>query len=1634
MKIRRIFGFIACCLMLSVGASFGQTATFAALTGGLQPVATPITSGQSQVVLIGFSAQVSGGSINFTQFNIGWTTSSNSQSHLANGTLFRSPTSTFNAATSIPVGNVTFSGSNIAINSLTETISNSTNYYFLVADAVYSNATTTDYNGQIYINSGTFAVDNNSAVYAGYVNDYLSYTFNSGTTPYPVIVSNNTMGTSPSATTLSASSSNVALFGFTVTTSGNYTFTGVNVNSNLASLSTYFGSFQLWSGTIDGFANSSNTGATVTLSGSYARFTGSFVVNSATKYFYLVATPTGLGTFPATVQFNVSSGQSTSALQTAGTSYNDFTATGNTYNVNGATVTVTSQTGGTSGTTIALNQSNIVLFGFGISASSSIIVSAFNINSSNGSTSTYFGNGKLYSSPTSTYSAATATQVGTAVFSGSYANVTLTTNQTINSTAKYYFLVADNIGAGAGAGTTVAFSFVSGQSTSAVIQTSPSSSYNTFNINGNTYSLPNPSLIVTGANSTSTNGITSGNLVYGEKDIVLYGFGMQASGSPYTLNTFNIKTSGAENSYFSNARLYRSATPVFSAATLVYGSAATQGSAGVFVSGGGYFNCTVNETIPSGTTYYYWLVADFTVNFGASGIFTCSFANGQTSPAFILNSPYVTYNTYNVTGNGFNIVTSEYWIGAISGDITNALNFQALNGGNGSIPNSSIVVNIGGIAYTNAPTITANAAIGGITFGTTVANPVLNISAGKTLTLNNALTVSSSNATISGGSIALASTAISTSGASSLLTLNNTVLSNAGTYNMVSASQVTLSGSSTISNTGTINNNGTFAVNSGVTSTISGTGGNFNIGIGGALTIAGTLTNSNALNINSGVTAALGVTGTLNLNGPLTVSSGAVATISGTGGVLNVGTGGSLSVAGTLNANNSLAVNTGVTTTFGVTGALTINKSLTINSGATTTTSGAGGNVNVAPGAIVNINGTGKLIQNLSSGGAFTLKSDATGSASLGQLTTGTVTGIFNVERFITGGVGHRGYMLLSSPVYAAAVSPNNVYDLHYLTNASGGMYLTGTTGFDKGGNPSLYLYREDVPFSNVGFTGGNFQGVSTFNNSNVYDYNVNNGPTTYNMPAGNGYMVFFRGNRTAATLAQETVSTFTTAPTVTLVSAGTLNTGSITVHDWFNPSSGNISFTTAIANASVRGFNLVGNPYASSIDWENFSSTTSTAGIYGPNVSNIVYEYNIITHNYDTYQVGGAFTNNGTRTIVSGQGFFVQADTTLAALTFNETAKSTIQNTGSNLFMTTRADIEKVKSPAPNQYVLLEMALDSVNKDNTYIGFNTTAKQRYIVNEDALYNPGTGKVSLSSLSGDNRPLAINKMPYPTTVSDTIRLKIGAQAAGAYTLKMTNMESIPDLYEIWLKDAYTKDSLNMRQNPLYTFNVDFSNAATYGASRFSVIIRQNYAKRLHLLSFGADKITKGVQVSWKTENEKSYTVFTVERSVDKGITFSAIGGFTSSAQGAYSLGDNNPLNGENQYRLKLMDVNGDITYSKVVTVSYLNSTAGDTHNLLIYPNPVRNTLYLLITNTNLTSGFSAEQVTSISSLLPVLTAKADQYSITIVNNLGAVVKKADTNVPVWQTDVSNLLPGSYVLQVISKTGKGIIGQTTFIKL
>ena len=250
------------------------------------------------------------------------------------------------------------------------------------------------------------------------------------------------------------------------------------------------------------------------------------------------------------------------------------------------------------------------------------------------------------------------------------------------------------------------------------------------------------------------------------------------------------------------------------------------------------------------------------------------------------------------------------------------------------------------------------------------------------------------------------------------------------------------------------------------------------------------------------------------------------------------------------------------------------------------------------------------------------------------------------------------------------------------------------------------------------------------------------------------------------------------------------------------------------------------------------------------------------------------------------------------------------------------------------------------------------------------------------------------------------------------------MQSIPKIYDIWLMDNYKKDSLDIRNNSTYKFDIT-ADKNSYGNNRFSIVVRQNPALAVHLLNFTATKAPAGSEVVWVTENEENYTYFTVERSIDGGLTFNVLGGPPSSAQGTYSFLDKNPVDGADTYRLRVEDLNGTITYSNAVTLMYGNAKSLVKTGISVYPNPAKNTVNLTIA-TEFNPGIST---VSISKRPPGVS-----YDIQIADICRVRAKKATINQQSWQTDVRALMPGTYVISVIDKNNHSVVGKETFIKL
>lgn len=116
------------------------------------------------------------------------------------------------------------------------------------------------------------------------------------------------------------------------------------------------------------------------------------------------------------------------------------------------------------------------------------------------------------------------------------------------------------------------------------------------------------------------------------------------------------------------------------------------------------------------------------------------------------------------------------------------------------------------------------------------------------------------------------------------------------------------------------------------------------------------------------------------------------------------------------------------------------------------------------------------------------------------------------------------------------------------------------------------------------------------------------------------------------------------------------------------------------------------------------------------------------------------------------------------------------------------------------------------------------------------------------------------------------------------------------------------------------------------------------------ISFNAKAINKKVELDWITAQEINTDHFDIERSND-GIHFSKIGSVASSqnssAESDYTFTDDNPINGISYYRLKQVDIDGNFTYSIIISAKVNTQLS-----VQIVGNPVHQNLHLEINGAN----------------------------------------------------------------------------------
>ncbi len=212
-------------------------------------------------------------------------------------------------------------------------------------------------------------------------------------------------------------------------------------------------------------------------------------------------------------------------------------------------------------------------------------------------------------------------------------------------------------------------------------------------------------------------------------------------------------------------------------------------------------------------------------------------------------------------------------------------------------------------------------------------------------------------------------------------------------------------------------------------------------------------------------------------------------------------------------------------------------------------------------------------------------------------------------------------------------------------------------------------------------------------------------------------------------------------------------------------------SYSTAYSGVS-NGWNLVGNPYPSSIDWSAASGWTKT------NVNNAIYIH-VNAATWATFN--GSGTNGGTRYIAPGQGFFVQAS-----------AAGTLAMTNAVKVHNATTFFKNAEATVPN---LLRLQVSGNGySDEAVVHFAPEATAEFDGSYDAhkLYGDVPEAAQVYTLG--SIPLAINSLPTTSTVP----MGIYTGAAGTYTLAATE---INDLTGVTLEDTHTGIFTDLTKSP-----------------------------------------------------------------------------------------------------------------------------------------------------------------------------------------------------------------------------------------
>jgi len=391
------------------------------------------------------------------------------------------------------------------------------------------------------------------------------------------------------------------------------------------------------------------------------------------------------------------------------------------------------------------------------------------------------------------------------------------------------------------------------------------------------------------------------------------------------------------------------------------------------------------------------------------------------------------------------------------------------------------------------------------------------------------------------------------------------------------------------------------------------------------------------------------------------------------------------------------------------------------------------------------------------SNGNLTLLStsdDGSKDASLAMLPTGSsVLGNVTIQRHMAG--EGRLYRYLSSPVKDATVASwkDDFPITGTFDNPSSGTGIRSTS-------PSLFYYDETLPSP---------QGWIPYPTTGLAESNT--------LVAGRGYSAYIR----------EAI-----APTVCDVT-GELNEGEV-----------DFAVTYTDTNDDNDGWNLIGNPYASPINW-------NALGWEKINIDDEVVVRDNGTGSFLYWD--GSIGSLGSGRISTGQAFWIKTTGDNPSLKINESAKTSIPTT----FYRHQQE--------PLDFLEVTLAHENLI-DKTYLRLRSDATSGYHAGDVLKWNNDFMNLGFEK---ENRVLAIaavdeincQELPLSLHFTTTAQGSFAHSPVGTYTLTATG-NGVFESAEIEVHDHYTQRTFNLSGQPYY-FDIT-SDSTSFDHNRFSLVL------------------------------------------------------------------------------------------------------------------------------------------------------------------------------------------------------------------